>query len=59
MPEVLWNVLAIVGLGCVICTLLLGLWVAVTGELRVEVEWPDDDATLDVQNHHGDARPLR
>ena len=59
MPELLWNILAILGLLCVLCTLLLGVWVAVSGELTVAVEWPEDDPTLDVQSHVGDSRPLR
>ena len=59
MPEALWNVLAIIGLGCVVLTLLLAVWLVVIGEVDVTVGWPDDDATLDVQNHQGDTRPVQ
>lgn len=36
MPILLWNVLAILGLLCVLCTMLLGVWVGLSGELRDE-----------------------
>ncbi len=58
MPELLWNILAIIGLLCVVCTLLLGVWVAVAGT-RESPPLPDEEPTLQVQNRHGDSRPLR
>lgn len=61
MPALLWNILAVIGLLCVLCTLLLGVWVVFVGD-REDAHWPDGldaDPTLSVQNRHGDSRPLR
>jgi hypothetical protein len=42
-------------------SLAMGLLLHYAGHRLIDLwpagPWPDDDPTLDVQNHHGDARP--
>ena len=60
MLEIVLTALTILGGLCVLCTLLLGVWIMVASSRDAEAQrgWPDDDATLDVQNHRGDSRPV-
>lgn len=52
--------LVLIGLGALalLAVLLGAVWLVVAGT-EYEDDWPDHDPTLDVQNHHGDARPIR
>ena len=52
--------LAVIGALCVLCTVLLGLWIIIAGtrDAAAQAGWPDEDQTLDVQNHRGDSRPV-
>jgi hypothetical protein len=59
--ETVVTILTLIGLACVICTLLLAVWIVVAGQ-REDEHWPvglDSDPTLDVQSHIGDSRPIR
>ena len=49
-------VLAVIGALCVLCTVLLGVWIVIAGTRDGVL--PDEDQTLDVQNHRGDSRPV-
>ena len=60
MP-LLVNVLIAGGLLAVLALLLAAAWLSIAGD-RMDEHWPvglDEDATLDVQSHVGDSRPVR
>lgn len=59
LPELAGVILMALGLAVVILGfvgLLLAVWVMLAG--TQEAHWPDEDPTLDVQNHVDDSRPL-
>ena len=56
MIETVISALLLVLLGAVITALAFAAWLCAASD-REDEHWPDDDPTLDVENHIGDARP--
>lgn len=59
--DLLVPVLAIVGLIAALAVLAAGIWLQLADGDEVDEHWPmlDEPATLDVQSHVGDSRPIR
>ena len=58
--DLLFTILALIGLAAVLLVLLAAVYIVIFDPDAVH--WPeglDEDATLDVQNHIGDSRPVR